>query len=170
MRDVVPNRRMLFRMIRPNFKTFASVLFLMLYACYSRDTVCTNICTIRRKNGICSWPLFKPLLLCRIEGFWAPWASPVLVWSFNNSVTGTHIRLATSVRENIAPGCHHTSFDLSSGGYVSGTGMGMFPNDSVSPCQSPLRFASYSIVYSPRGGKWIIKLSQHHRGSKHVTT
>ena len=36
MRDVVPNHRMLFRMIRPNFKISASVLFLVLYECYSR--------------------------------------------------------------------------------------------------------------------------------------
>jgi hypothetical protein len=159
MRGAVPNRRMLFRRIRPYFKTFASVLFLMLYVCYSRNTksVCTNTWKIHRKTAICSWPLFKPLLLYRIENFWSPWASTVLVRSFNNSVTGTHTRLATSIRENTAPACHLTSFDLPPGGYVSGTRMGLFPNGSVSPCQSPFRLASYSIVCSPRGGKWNIK-------------
>ena len=159
MRDAVPNHRMLFRMISPYFKTFTSVLFLMLYACYSRNTksVYTNTCSIRHKTAICSWPFFKPLPLYRIEGFWSPWGSTVLVRSFNNSVTGTHIRLATSVRENIAPGCHRTSFDLPPGEYVSGTRMGLFRNGSVSPCQSPFRLASYSVVYSPRGGKWNIK-------------
>jgi hypothetical protein len=144
MRDAVPHLRMLFRMIRPYFKTFASVLFLTLYACFSRKTksVCTETCTFLRKTAICSWPLFKPLLLYRIEGLCSPWASTVLVRSFDNSVTGTHIPLATSIRENIAQGCHRTSFDLPPGEYVSGTRMGLFPNGSVSPCQSPFRLAS----------------------------
>ena len=45
---------MLFQVIRPYVKTFSSVIFLMFYEYYWRNTksVCTKTCTVRRKTAI----------------------------------------------------------------------------------------------------------------------